>query len=491
MGSDEGELARYVQQVAARATGDESYVGPMAPSSSDELERHVAQAEQFAVVGAELPEGTRLKGVKDWLLRLLTIITRDQSAHNVGAVSALRTLARQRITTDQQLARIEGRVASIDRALERLGDDSEQRRQGTEQRVSDQLRAELGASTADFQSRFAEVEGLLRGLVEPPPGEDEQADTEEGDDEQGLRTVLDRLVEFEDELTAQRRSVIDAVERAAQARTEALTTRGRVDMFLKEARKRLPDEPFDKDELSAFADALDRRFDSLYADFELTFRGHPDEIREKLAVYLPDILALPGDGRVVDVGSGRGEWLDVLADAGIPAYGVDINDTFVTACRERGHEMVAGDALAHLYGLPESSVKAVTAHHIIEHLDFEVLLEFIDACLHAVRPGGAIIFETPNPTNLIVGAASFYTDPTHKKPLHPQLLEFVLNSRGFTDVEVRYLHPRTEVPVSIPEFTGLEGETLTTLLADMQWALHGPMDYAVLGYKSPGRPDPS
>jgi len=231
------------------------------------------------------------------------------------------------------------------------------------------------------------------------------------------------------------------------------------------------------------------RFAALYADFTDRFRGSTAEVTAKLAGYLPDVRRLVDAARpagtgggVVDVGSGRGEWLALLQDAGVSASGVDANPVFVEAARARGLDLAAGDAVAHLQGLPAGSVDLVTAFHLIEHLDVEKLLALLAAASHALRPGGCVLLETPNPSNLQMAACDFYNDPTHRSPLPPALTEYLVSAAGFTQLEVRHLHPnRSPLPAAGPG-GGRQVEQLVAL------ALFGPQDYAVLGYKPADRP---
>jgi SAM-dependent methyltransferase len=238
-------------------------------------------------------------------------------------------------------------------------------------------------------------------------------------------------------------------------------------------------------ELRARADGSGPRFAALYADFTDRFRGPTVEITAKLAGYLPDVHRLVGTAvgdvaegmRVVDVGSGRGEWLALLRDVGVPASGVDTNPAFVEAGRARGLGLVHGDAVAYLQDLPPDSVDLVTAFHIIEHLDIEKLLALLAATRQALRPGGCVLVETPNPTNLRMAACDFYNDPTHRSPLPPALTEYLVSSSGFDEVEVRPLHPN-QSPFEV-DYSGAaqQVEQLVAL------TLYGPQDYAVLGYK--------
>jgi SAM-dependent methyltransferase len=178
----------------------------------------------------------------------------------------------------------------------------------------------------------------------------------------------------------------------------------------------------------------------LHAAIHEVFRGPPDEVRRRLEVYLPAFEACRG-GRVLDLGAGRGELLELLAASGIDAYGVDLNPIFVERCRGRGLEVLEGDAVSHLAKLPDASMAGIAALHVVEHLPFETLVDLLDHSLRVLEPGGLLVVETPNPTNLVVGASTFYLDPTHRQPIHPELLRILLVARGYVDVELRFLHP--------------------------------------------------
>ncbi len=188
-------------------------------------------------------------------------------------------------------------------------------------------------------------------------------------------------------------------------------------------------------------------FDAFYAAFENRFRGTPEDIRQRVAVYLPYVReARVGnlDSFVLDIGCGRGEWLELLRDNGIEARGVDLNRVTAAQCRERGLDVIEADAIEHLRELETDSLRAVTAMHVIEHIPFRRLIVLFDEVLRVLQPGGVAIFETPNPENLVVGACSFYYDPTHERPLPPEPTRFVAELRGFADVSILRLHPVAE-----------------------------------------------
>jgi O-antigen chain-terminating methyltransferase len=212
--------------------------------------------------------------------------------------------------------------------------------------------------------------------------------------------------------------------------------------------------------------------DPLYAALEERFRGSREEIKERLRVYLPYVEPVRG-GLVIDLGSGRGEWLELMKEAEISAFGVEKNPVSIAGCRERGLIVVEDDVLALLRSAADASADAITGFHIIEHMPVETLVMLLDEVLRVLRPDGVAIFETPNPANVLVGSNFFYLDPTHKHPLPSELMKFLFDNRGFDRVEVLNLHQFASGRVSG------EGE----LTERFNGLFYGPMDYAVLGYK--------
>ena len=260
----------------------------------------------------------------------------------------------------------------------------------------------------------------------------------------------------------------------------------RLGLLLEEARKRLP-APLDNTQLTAFADEADHLLNAMYVSFEDRFRGDRADIKQRVAVYLPMIEAAQVgtlDAPIVDVGCGRGEWLELLKERSLTARGVDLNRIMVNECRERGFEVVEADALHYLRELPDNSLGAVTGMHIIEHLPLPTLIALLDESLRVLRPGGLAIFETPNPENLVVGACNFYMDPTHHNPLPPPMVEYLIEARGFVRVEIRRWRQGLQDSLQfLPAETS--GATELNLLIRMakDYYFAAP-DYAVLGYKA-------
>lgn len=242
-------------------------------------------------------------------------------------------------------------------------------------------------------------------------------------------------------------------------------------------------------ELAALREQLARRdhspgFAAIYPAFEDRFRGTEVDVRERLSVYLPEVRALVRPDargpRVLDLGPGRGEWLMLLAEAGVAAAGVDDNAAMVADLRGRGLDVVFGDAASHLAAVPDGSLDVVTAFHVVEHLDLESLLELLAQTRRVLRPGGLLVMETPNPANLVMGACNFYLDPTHRAPVPAARLQFLAAASGFTEIRTWELHPKENVDLSGMRVDGVGAADTAVLAAALQKGLFGPQDYALL-----------
>ena len=249
----------------------------------------------------------------------------------------------------------------------------------------------------------------------------------------------------------------------------------RLRLLLEEAKKRLP-EPFSKEQIENIVAEEDHLLDALYVTFENQFRGTREDIKGRLRVYLPyigQVKAGANDNPILDLGCGRGEWLEMLKEEGLKAHGVDINRILVEQCREYGLDVVEGELIHYLRSLPSSSHGAVTGFHIIEHLKLKLLLNLIDETIRVLKPGGVAIFETPNPENVLVGSCNFYLDPTHNKPLPSPMMKFLAEARGLCRVEILNLHPRA----------GALKINGSDLIERFNEYLYGPQDYALIGFK--------
>ena len=180
--------------------------------------------------------------------------------------------------------------------------------------------------------------------------------------------------------------------------------------------------------------------DNFYRAFEERYRGSRKLIQERLRVYLPYIQPLrtlhAHDAAAIDLGCGRGEWLELIETQGFKAHGVDLDEGMLSACQALHLQAFHADALSHLRTQPDASLALISGFHIAEHLDFEELQALIVESIRVLKPGGLLILETPNPENLVVGSNSFYLDPTHQRPLPPKLLSFLTEYYGYARTKI-------------------------------------------------------
>lgn len=191
-----------------------------------------------------------------------------------------------------------------------------------------------------------------------------------------------------------------------------------------------------------------------YLDFENSFRGEGGVVSERqrnYVAYADEVAAAllsrsrfkkRSDIPVLDIGCGRGEWLQILQNNGYSsAVGIEINRAMVDHCSSKGIKTIQAEALSYLKEQERDSVGLITAFHIVEHLPFSTLADFFKESLRVLHPGGMLMIETPNPENLRVGAFTFYYDPTHRHPLPCRTLKFLAEWVGYGDCRELYLNP--------------------------------------------------
>jgi len=238
--------------------------------------------------------------------------------------------------------------------------------------------------------------------------------------------------------------------------------------------------------------------DSFYRDFEDRYRGPRSLIKSRLNAYAPFVEPLvalhqPAGaddlGRVakrlmisqyrfihqpptaVDLGCGRGEWLELAGELGFDTCGVDLDDGMLAACRERGLNARKADAIGALQALPDESTTLVSAFHLVEHLPFNEVRTLVREALRVLKPGGLLILETPNPENLLVSSSDFYLDPSHERPMPSGLLGFVVEHAGFLRNKVVRLQASAGRPTAVKD--GLIG-----VLYDVSF------DYSIVAQKN-------
>lgn len=270
---------------------------------------------------------------------------------------------------------------------------------------------------------------------------------------QGLRTqleqqideLIDRLQKFRMDIAQQETRIANFLDQSSVASREAQPVIGERDHLL----------------------------DSMYFALEDTLRGTPEQVKETVQVYLPVLCDAGMTTDILDVGCGRGEWLEVLRDNGFQARGIDTNRVVLQRCKELSLDVEEAEALTYLGSLPNDSLNAVTAFHFAEHLPLDALVRFLDEAGRTLKPGGLLILETPNPENLLVGSCNFYLDPTHKNPIPIPTLKLLVEARGFRCQEVMKLHPVAAAKIEVKD----------QLTSHLNHYLYGPMNYAVVARK--------
>jgi SAM-dependent methyltransferase len=203
--------------------------------------------------------------------------------------------------------------------------------------------------------------------------------------------------------------------------------------------------------------------------FAEKFRGKEEDIRGRHGIY---VERFRGCDEVVDLGCGRGEFLEVMREAGIAARGIELSGELVGLCREKGLQAEHADMFAWLDAQPERSLHGMFCSQVIEHLSPGRLPELVRLAYSKLHSRSVLAFETPNPECLAIFATHFYIDPTHVRPVPPKLLAFYLEEQGFGEIQVLYLEPAEE---SMPELKALPEPVRRTFF--------GALDYAIVARK--------
>jgi 2-polyprenyl-3-methyl-5-hydroxy-6-metoxy-1,4-benzoquinol methylase len=206
-----------------------------------------------------------------------------------------------------------------------------------------------------------------------------------------------------------------------------------------------------------------------YARFAERFRGSEEFVKAGQRFYVPYFAACKD---VLDIGCGRGEFLELMREAGVTARGIDLSRESVELCRSKGLHADEADLFTYMAALPDGSLDGIFCAQVIEHLAPAQLPEMIRLATRALRRGGVLAIETPNPECLAIFATHFYLDPTHTRPVPHALLAFYMEEYGIGQIGV---HRRSPAVETMP--------ALASLPDDFHDAFFGSLDYAVIGKK--------
>jgi SAM-dependent methyltransferase len=412
-------------------------------------------------------------------------IRRDLKRANVDIVDSKQILLKK--ADSFQIADLENRLAEglAQKADNKVVGELENRlAEGLAQKADNKVVGELDNRLAEGLVQKADnkavgeldnrlAEGLVQKADNKAVGELENRLAEGLVQKADTQETWKRFREIEDQIMDHKRNIVDQQRRLA--------------MLLEEVRKRLP-KFIDQNQIGIMAAEEHHLLDALYVSLEDHFRGTREDIKSRSEVYLPmvrDRKVGTDKAPILDIGCGRGEWLELLKDNELVAKGIDLNRVMVDECLERGLDVVEADAFTYLQNLRTNSFGAITGLHIIEHIPFNRLVGFFDEVLRVIKPGGMCIFETPNPENLVVAAYSFYIDPTHVRPLPPPTIRFLAEARGFIETRIERIH--AELLPNRPMWDYVNGQAIddiTDVKRIIQSTLFSAPDYALVAYKA-------
>ncbi len=453
------ELAALVREIRTRvraryAPPDGAFEGvPIADLNPLTAARDIAES-KVAAIGTVNPRApgfvnNLIQRAKRAVARALEWHIRDQVEFNRAAVHGLNTTIEALREVNRALAQLPRRDKEI-RELKPVRTDWNLWSQAWERKLTEsemRLLRDMKELQAAFQQRVQQVDSNFRDLVRAQHAEFRGAlDTSAVEIQQRLWDSLAQLRADHEQLI----------------HTELRVIRQRAATFT-------PPPPREGTTPSAAVDAVAWPFD--YLRFAERFRGTEDRVRRCQERFLKRFKDCKN---VVDLGCGRGEFLGLMKEAGIPCRGVDGSQEFVAICRSRQLAAERGDIFDYLAREPDASLDGVFCSQVIEHLPPHRVPELVRLTAQKLKAEGALVVETPNPECLAIFGTYFYVDPTHTKPVPTQLLVFYLEEYGFGGIEIERLAPAVE---DIP--------ALAELPAPVRESLFGGLDYAAFARRLP------
>jgi SAM-dependent methyltransferase len=501
--SSERMLERIKQRLQRPAPAGAPATGAASRTASPDQPLFKLSQHDLWQLGKEIDtarEGSRLTGqlnprnpglingliqfVKKVMRRSLTWYTRPLHLFQGGVIRALDQVRAIVDNHNDSLRKVADELVSQATALEEKTTEFEKEAAGLEEKTTEfekeaagledslnesvfALEAKLKEATSRYEVRFAEVTtahqaGLSRALA----------------------LYSARIASITDELETLRSEL-----RQTRAELREANTRGRVrDRDVRRTLYALQNgEAAGKEQAHPPTPAMfrselksDREFD--YFAFEDLYRGDEADIRQRQQEYLQYFR---GRENVVDIGCGRGEFLEVLRDNNISARGVDLGLDQYLLCREKGLDVVKQDLFSFLESLPDESLGGLFSAQVIEHLAASDQLRYVALAYRKTKPGSPVIFETINAQCVYAVMRNFFLDPTHVRPVHPETLKFAMESMQFKDVKLLFSSPVRDK--QIPPLK-LNGETpqlaeFNRAVAELNKLIYGDQDYAAIGWK--------
>jgi SAM-dependent methyltransferase len=360
-------------------------------------------------------------------------------------------------SVDELVATLQARVAER-RAAGEYPDD-------LEDRLDAHFRRLIGPGSGVPQERWAELDARVAAL-EPPPAGRLPRRPHVADDIASLRAAIETLARLTREVHDDaREGLVQQIDdlRADLSRLAHAVHAGGATPGAPES------QPAPPVGLKAWF---------AWEEFELAFRGTAESVRER---YRDLAARFAGCSPVLDVGFGRGEFLDLLREIDVEASGIEVDADLVYAAAARGLDVRLGDVAAYLASLPDASLGGVCALQVVEHLTPQEYVDFTRSVARVVRPGGLVVIDSPNPSSFYVYAHAFYLDPTHTRPVHPLFFMFLFDRAGFEKVELEWRSPPPAAAFlePVPGDDAL-ARAVNANIERLNAVLYGPQDFAII-----------
>jgi 2-polyprenyl-3-methyl-5-hydroxy-6-metoxy-1,4-benzoquinol methylase len=463
------ELAAVIQEIRERVRARNPSVAPGGmplPDLMPIVHARDAAGAKVAAIGTVNPRppgalNNFIQSVKKLAARLLDWHVREQVEFNRAVMAAVESILEALNENNRTLAKF----AELKQEAEELKDIRShwsQWRQEWERKLTAaevQFLRSVAELQGAFQHRVSLIESNLRELIKS------QLSSQRLD----FDATLERSsLEIQQRLWADLERVRAELDNVLQKTHEDFERLIHTELRLIRQRAALPrTETVAASVPGPAATGSSAQFD--YVRFAQRFRGSEEYIREKQKFYLP---FFQGRSAVLDLGCGRGEFLEVMRDAGIEARGVDLDGESVAMCRSKGLVVDMADLFVSLRELPDCTLEGIFCAQVVEHLPPLRIPELIQLAAAKLVRGAPLVIETPNPECLAIFATHFYLDPTHERPVPPALLSFYMEEFGLGRMEVHQLFSAAE---SMP--------SIAALPEDFREIFFGGLDYAIVGRK--------